>query len=263
MVIYGIYGLLFLAGVAVLIFISVGRVAESAVKAYGQMGFPQVLLILAGMAALAAIFLSGSVGAVIFVLGFVIFVLVPLAIFLLIKKEITRRTWKKKEEAVETAKFKMILKKDPDNIVGHMGLAKAYEKYDRYAEAAQEYHVAAQKFPGEESGYSERLEQKGKLMRRMLAIEQKRKTNICSQCQEKNRPQRRRCSRCGNFLYRNGFEWAWKNTSMGSKIGAAIVVAVSLLYLIWVPFTYSLTLLLMWLAVIVYFSLPVEAYFSD
>ena len=50
---------------------------------------------------------------------------------------------------------------------------------------------------------------------------------------------------------------------MGSKISGVLVVAISLLYLICIPLTYSLVLMVMWLAVIVYFSLPVEPFISD
>ncbi|TET45614.1 hypothetical protein E3J62_06940 [candidate division TA06 bacterium] len=259
MIVYGIYGLLFLAGVATLVFLSVGRVAEGGLK----MELPHFLLVFAGIWVLLMVLLAPSTVLIMLAVGFIGVVLVPLAIFLMIRNEVIRRTWKRKKEVAEVAKFTRTVKKNPGNVVGHMGLARVFERYDRYLQAAQEYHIAAEMFPGQESGYRDRLAEKEELMRRMFAIEQKKKTNICSQCQARNRPQQRRCSLCGYNLYKNAFEWAWKNTSMGSKISGALVVAISLLYLIWVPLTYSLVLMVMWLAVIVYFSLPVEPFISD
>jgi len=263
MIVYGIYGLLFLAGVSTLVILSAGRVVGGGVAGLTRMDLPQFFLALAGLWAFLMILLAPGTILIRFAVGFISFVLVPLAIFFMIRNEVIKRTWKRKEEAAEVSKFTTMVKKDPGNLVGHMGLARVFERYNRYLQAAEEYHIAAELFPGRESGYKDRLAQKEELMRRMFVIEQKMKTNVCSDCQARNRPQQRRCSLCGGFLYGNWFEWAWKNTSMGSKIGGAAVVAVSLLYLIWVPLIYSLMLMVMWLAVIVYFSLPVEAFVSN
>ena len=259
MIVYGIYGILFLAGMSTLVVLSVGRVAEGGVK----MDLPHFILVFAGLWAFLMILLSPSTILIMIVVGFIAFVLVPLAIIFMIRNEVIRRTGKRKEEAAEVSKFTTMVKKNPGNVVGHMGLARVYERYNRYLQAAQEYHIAAEMFPGQESGYKDRLAQKEALMRRMFTIEQKKKTKVCTQCKARNRPQQRRCSLCNSYLYKNAFEWAWKNTGMGSKVGGVVVVTVSLLYLIWVPFLYSLILMVMWLAVIVYFSLPVEAFVSD
>lgn len=259
MIVYGIYGLLFLAGVATLVILSVGRVAEGGLK----LDLPHLALVFAGLWAFSMILLSPSTIIIMIAVGFIAFVLVPLAIFFMIRNEVIRRTLKREEETAEVSKFATMVEKNPDDVVGHMGLARVYERYNRYLEAAQEYHIASEMFPGQESRYPERLKEKERLMRRMFAIEQKKKTRVCTQCNARNRPQQRRCSMCNGYLYKNALEWAWRNTTMGSKVGGLFVVAVSLLYLIWVPFIYSLILMVMWLAVVVYFSLPVEAFVSN
>jgi Na+-transporting methylmalonyl-CoA/oxaloacetate decarboxylase gamma subunit len=263
MLIYGSYGLLFLAGLGLLVVLSIGRTTESAVKSFTSMETPQFLLLLAGAAVLTLAFLSGISMVIIILVGFVLLILVPLAIVLMIRSEVIKRTWKQKDERAEAFKFESMIKKDPNNVVAHIGLAKVFEDHNRYEQAAEEYHVAAQLYPESESGYAERLEQKEKLMRRMLAIEEKKKTFVCPQCSSKNRPQERKCSKCSKPLYASTFEWMWKNISNPAKLAAGAVIVVSLIYLFWLPPMYSVALMAVWLAVIVYFSLPVEFLLSD
>ncbi len=256
---YGTYGVLFLAGVILVTYVTVGRVTESAVKAVTDIDLPRFLLIVAALLVVAIAFLSGSLALVALTIGFAVIVLLPLAFYLLIRNEITRRRWKKEEEAAEVAKFMGILKKGADAAVGHIGLARVFERYERYLEAAQEYHIVGEMFAGDESAYSERMAQKELRMRKMHEALEKARTYICSFCQGRNRPQQRRCSKCGGALYRNGFAWLWKNTNVWTRSSALAVVVISLCYAIWLPFTLSLALMALWLFLIVYFSLPLDA----
>lgn len=246
-------------GVITLAVLGVGRVSESALK----VELPQFLLILAVLVVILGALLLANLALIIVVVGLVIFVLIPSAVYLMIRNEITKRTWRKKEEEAEVGKFLKIIEKDPDEIVGHISLARVYERYGRYREAAEKYHVVSEMLSEDASGYIERLEGKEKLMMRMFAAEEKKKTFVCPQCGAKNRPQQRRCSACEVALYGGALMWAWRNTSSPLKIGAAAVVVISLLYDIWLPITYSLTLMGIWIAVIVYFSLPLEAVLTD
>lgn len=259
MIVYGTYGVLFFAGVTTLVVLSVGRVSESALR----IELPQFLFILAALAFVLGVLLSADIALIIISIGFIIVVIVPIAIYLMVKNEITRRAWRKKEEEAEVGKFLKIIEKDPNETVGYIGLARVYERHNRYLKAAEEYGVVGQMFSEDASGYIERLEGKEKLMRRMSAAEEKKKTFVCPHCGGRNRPQQRRCSECTGSLYGSTLRWAWENVSRSSKIGAAAVIVISLLYAIWLPLTYSLTLMAIWLAVIVYFSLPLEAVLSD
>ena len=181
-VVYGTYGLFFVMGVVVLIFLTVGRVSESATRAVTDMDLPHFLLLLAGMLVVFMVLLSGSIALLALMVGFALLVLLPMAFYLMVRNEITRRTWKKEEEAAEVSKFNSILKKNEDPTVGHIGLARVYERYHRYFEAAQEYHIVGERFAGDESGYADRMEQKEKLMRRMHAAQEKVKTMLCPAC---------------------------------------------------------------------------------
>lgn len=261
--VYGTYGFLFLGGVVMLIILSIGRVTEGTLKGLDQMELHHFLLLLAGLLVFAIVFLSASIGLIIIAVGFAILVLVPLAAYLMIRGEITRRTWKKQEEEAEVAKFSGIIKKGADKTVGHIGLARVYERNKRFFEAAEEYRIVAEMFPDAESGYVERMREKEKLMRRMFEIEQRKKTFVCPLCQARNRPQQRRCSECGGAIHKNALAWMWRNTTMPMRIAAGVAVAVSVLYSIWLPVTYCLTMAAIWLTVIVYFSIPLEAVLSD
>jgi ABC-type multidrug transport system fused ATPase/permease subunit len=260
---YGSYGMLFLAGVILVTYVTVGRVTESAVKAVSDIDLPRFLLILTALLVVAILFLTGSLAIVALTIGFAVIVLLPLAFYMLIRNEITRRNWKKEEEAAEIAKFKGILAKGADAAVGHIGLARVFERYERFLEAAQEYHIVGEMFAGDDSAYSERMAQKESLTRKAHEAIEKAKTYICPFCQGRNRPQQRRCAKCGRALYRNGFMWMWKNTSVWTRGSALAVIVISLLYAVWLPFTLSLALMALWLFLIVYFSLPLDAVLSD
>lgn len=263
MIVYGSYGLLFLAGVSILTFLTFGRVTERALKTFSDMEIPQFLLLLAAILVISMVLLSGSVALIGLMVGFVLLVLLPIAFYLLAKKEIIRRTWRKEEENAEVAKFEAILKKGEDKTVGHLGLARVYERYGRFQEAAQEYRILGGAFADDESGYSERMEQKERLMRQMHEAEERAKTMECPNCERRNRPQQRRCSQCNSELYGNAFLWVWKNTNVYTRVAAVSVVIISALYSIWLPFTLSIALVLIWLGVIVYMSLPLEAVLLD
>jgi Ca2+/Na+ antiporter len=261
--VYGTYGLLFVTGVAALTFLTIGRVSESANRAIAEMDLPHFLLLLAAMLVVFMILLSGSIAMLALMVGFGLLVLLPIAFYLLVKNEITRRTWRKEEEKAEVAKFVAILEKSGDPSVGHIGLARVFERYHRYLEAAQEYHILRRTFEGKESGYADRMEQKEKLMRQMHAAEEKSKTMECPECKTMNRPKQRTCSQCGHDMYGNFFLWAWRNTSIYSRIAVAGVVVISIPYAILLPFVLGIALMLIWLGVVVYLSLPLEAVLSE
>lgn len=260
---YGTYGLLFLAGVAILTFITVGRATEGAVKTVMEMDVPHFLLLLAAILVIFMVLLTGSIALLALMVGFALLVLLPTSFYLMIRNEIEKRTWKKKEEEAELAKFMAILRKGKEEAVGHIGLARVYERYNRYLEAAQEYHIVGEMFSGEESGYRERMEQKETLMRRMHTAEERTKTLNCQSCGAKNRPQQRRCAKCGSHLYRNAYLWVWSNTNIYSKLSVIGIIVVSLLYVIWLPFVLGIALMLIWLGIIFYLSLPLETVFAD
>jgi hypothetical protein len=55
----------------------------------------------------------------------------------------------------------------------------------------------------------------------------------------------------------------WKNTNIYTRVAAVCVVVISALYAIWLPFTLSIAFMVIWLGVIVYMSLPLEAVLLD
>ena len=262
-VVYGTYGLFFVVGVVVLSFLTIGRVSESTTKAISDMDLPHFLLLLAAMLVIFMVLLSGSIALLGLMVGFALLVLLPVAFYLMLKNEIIRRTWRKEEEAAEVSKFTNILARSEDPMVGHIGLARVYERYHRYLEAAQEYRIVRERFSGKESGYADRMEQKEKLMRQMHATEEKLKTMLCPVCGARNRPKERRCSHCGVDLYGNLLRWTWRNTCIYSRTAASGIVLVSLLFSLLLPLVLGLALMLIWLGVIVYLSLPLEAVLSD
>jgi hypothetical protein len=262
-VVYGTYGLFFVLGVVVLIFLTVGRVSESASKAVSEMDLPHFLLLLAAMLVVFMALLSGSIALLALLTGFGLLVLLPIAFYLMVKDEITRRNWRREEEKAEVAKFAAILRKSEDPAVGHIGLARVYERHHRYLEAAQEYQILGRMFAGKDSGYEDRMEQKEKLMRQMHAAEEKTRTMDCPGCGARNRPKQRKCSECGRDLHGGVFVWLWSNTNIYSKIATCCVVVVAILYGILLPFALGVALMFIWLGVIVYLSLPLEAVLSD
>ena len=261
--VYGTYGLLFLVGVTILTFLTIGRVSERALRTVTEMDLPHFLLLLAAMLVIFMVLLSGSIVLLGLMVGSALLLIIPLAFYLMVKNEIARRAWKKEEEEAEVAKFAGILKKGEEKMVGHIGLARVYERYGRYLEAAQEYHIVAETFAGDDSGYSERMEQKEKLMKQMHTAEERTRTMTCLHCENKNRPQQRRCSYCGRELYGNVFLWVWRNTNIYARVATVVTMIISSLYAIWLPFALGIALMFIWLGVIVYLSLPLEAVLSE
>ena len=184
--------------------------------------------------------------------------LILIALFLLVVvvvlTKMSRTARGEGKEQAEVAKWTRTIEKNPENASAHFGLAMVYERYNRFLKAAEEYHTVVQAPSQEGSLYARRAEAKEKVMRRLFAVEQEKKTFACPQCQAKNRPQQRRCSECGSALYGNVLRWMWENTSNAAKIGAAAVLVVSLLFLIRLPVVACLWLMAIWLSVISLFQ---------
>ena len=267
-IIYGIYGILFVTGLLTLAIVGLGGsavIADSRLHNM-QMGSPYSLVLVAGLVFLCVAgflvirtaFFAGMRWPIMVLVVVAISAIVAIAILPAIKTQ----AGKKKQEETEIAIYARIVEKNPGNLAGHMSLASVYERYNRYLKAAQEYHVAADIYPERESAYVERLRDKEKRLRRLHAHEQEKKTFVCPRCRARNIPQQRVCSDCRGPLHGSTLKWAWKNTSNAAKIGTAATVAVSLLFLIWLPVAYCVALAAVWLSVIVCFLIPWERFTS-
>lgn len=263
MIVYGIYGVLLVSGLIILLVVAQGRLSEASVKGQAQIVLPYFVLVFVLFLTLLEVFpnkVYRNFPLLIFVFGTVVVGLVILTIFLMVKAELDKGVGEKKKAELLAKKHIEALKKEPDDFGSHAGLAKAYEKSGQYTLAASEYLNAARLCSDDAQKYAQRLQRMADLMKKLSSDEEKKRTLVCPQCQSKNRPLQRLCHKCGGQLYGNTLKWAWLNTGVPTRIAALVVVILSSLFLIKLPLVYGLTLMGVWLAVIVYFSLPWEKF---
>jgi len=262
MVVYGIYGVLLVSGLLVLLIVAQGRLSEASAKHQSQLVLPYFVLTAVLFLTLLSTFprLYGSFPVLVLIFGTVVVGLVILTIFLMVRAELDRgRTGRKTAEAM-IQKHIEALKKKPDDFGSHAGLARAYEKTERYDLAAGEYEAAAGLCSEDARKYAQKLDRMAETMKKLHVSEETRRTLPCPDCGRQNRPLRRLCSECGAHLYGNTLRWAWMNTSMATRIAALAVVILSTLFFFKLPLTYGFTLMGVWLALIFYFSLPWEKF---
>jgi hypothetical protein len=262
MVIYGIYGILLVSGLIVLLVVAQGRLSEASAKHQSQLVLPYFVLVVVFFLTLLNVFpgLYGNFPVLVFIFGTLVVGLVILTVWLMVKAELDRGKAEKKVARGLIEKHAESLKEDPSDFGSHAGLARAYEKKGEYELAAAEYDTAAGLCSEDAKKYAQRLERMADVMRKLGAAEEAKRTYPCPECASRNRPLERLCSECGEQLYGNTVRWAWMNTSMATRIAALAVVVLSSLFMIKLPVTYSLTLMGVWLALVVYFSLPWEKF---
>jgi hypothetical protein len=251
----GIYGFLFLIGAVALFALSAAHVIESVNRAYERTPILHFLLLLLGVATVFLAFPRGSLLLFLLALGVLFFGQIPLAIFLLGGSDISRTIARKRREEAQIVRFSRMLEREPNSLYAALGLATTYERYGGYLKAAQEYNALAARLPEEMLGLKARLERKEKLARRRFEAEQKLRVFECENCKVKNRPQQKLCVACGQPLHRNAFQWLWRSVGKPLKFGALAVILISLIFTLALPLLYCLILALIWLTVIVYFSL--------
>ncbi len=262
MVVYGIYGILLLSGLVTIVVVAQGRLSQASAKEEGQIVLPYFIFAVVLLLTLLQAFpkLLGRMPALIFVFGALVVGLVVLAIFLAVRAELERALRERKNAEAKVEKYVVALRKNPQDFGSRAGLARAYEKSSKFAQAAEEYRGAALACGEDARDYRERLERMAETMRKLSREEAAKRTFECPNCGAKNVPLERLCSECGGHLYGNALRWAWLNTGKQSRIAAAVVIAVSLLFLLKLPVTYALTLMTVWLSVVVYFSIPWEKF---
>ena len=262
MIVYGIYGVLLVSGLLVLLIVAQGRLSEASAKHQSQLVLPYFVLATVLFLSLLTTFprLYGRFPVLVFLFGTVVVGLVILTVFLVIKAELDRGRAGRERAEASIEKHIETLKNNPDDFGSHAGLARAYEKTERYELAAGEYERAAGLCSEDARRYAHKLDQMAETMKKLSAREEVRRSIPCPGCGQRNRPLERLCSECGAQLYGNTLRWAWMNTSLATKIAALAVVILSSLFFLKLPFTYGLTLMGVWLALIFYFSLPWEKF---
>ena len=262
MVVYGIYGVLLVSGLLVLLIVAQGRLSEASAKHQSQLVLPYFVLATVLFFSLLSTFprLYGNFPVLVFIFGTVVVGLVILTIFLMIKAELDRgRAGRERADALIKRHIE-VLRNDPDDFGSHAGLARAYEKTERYELAAGEYERAAGLCSEDARKYAQKLDRMAETMKKLSASEEARRTFPCPDCGRRNRPLQRLCSECGAQLYGSTLRWAWMNTSTATRVAALAAVILSSLFFMKLPFTYGLTLMGVWLALIFYFSLPWEKF---
>jgi tetratricopeptide (TPR) repeat protein len=261
-VVYGIYGLLLLSGLVTILIVAQGRLSQASSKEKSQIVLPYFIFAVVLLLTLVRAFpgLLERMPVLIFVFGAVVIGLVVLVISMMVKTELERASKEKKTAEALVDKYLEALRKNPQDFGSRAGLARAYGKSGKFAQAAEEYGNAALMCSEEARSYRQRLEDAAETMKKLSLADEAKRTFQCPSCGARNVPLERLCSDCGRPLYGSTLRWAWLNTGKQSRIAAVVVIAVSLLFLLRLPVTYVLTLMAVWLAVVVYFSMPWEKF---
>ncbi len=258
MIAYVIYGLLFLGGLVVLGLLTAGRLDENTGRRQRP---PRLLNLIMGLGLLflllqlLPILLRLRIDLFVAVSGIVLVSLVLLSALLVARTRIRDEAALRRREEAVMLKLVQEVEAAPEDVDAHARLAKAFENLKMFTEATREYHTAWRLCPKEAAAYSSQLRNKENSMAALACSSREGCTVICPQCESRARPEQRRCLRCGTLLYSSEFQWVWRNVPLSLRIAGIAVIAVSLVYVTWVPVTYSLTLMGIWLTVVLCLSL--------
>jgi hypothetical protein len=257
MVAYIVYGLLFLGGLVVLGLLTAGRFDEDTGRRQRPPNLLRLIMVLGFLFLLLQLIpflLHVRVHLFVAVSGIVLVGLVLLSALLVVRARIRDEAALRRREEATMLKLVQEVEAAPEDVDAHARLAKAFENLKMFTEATREYHSAWKLCPKEAVGYSSELRSKEKSMAALACSGREECTVICPQCESRARPEQRRCLRCGTLLYTSELQWVWRNVPLSLRIAAIAVIAVSLVYVTWVPLTYSLTLMGIWLTIVLYLA---------
>jgi hypothetical protein len=263
MIAYGIYSLLLLAGLLVLGLVILGKFSELDRRELRSFGLLRLVLFLGILFLLIQVlspFFQLNVNLFVSIFAIVFACLALLSLLLLSRDQIQSKVSRKTRQENQIRKLVKEIEASPNDTDGYVRLAKVLEDGEMYNEAKGAYHYAWKVCPRDATQYAAKLKHKENMMARLAASEGEARTIICAECESRARPEQRRCLRCGSLLYRSDFQWIFSNMPISARIVGGVVVAVSLAYITWVPIAYSLGLMGIWLAIVLYLSLRWEEF---